>query len=336
MNISDIGQLQDEEEKSDLMEIERNSLQEIIDDLDAFLFGLESQCCCLCNKEIYENSPYYILQLQNLKECKNNRQVHSVHISCITSAIEKKIGCQTDSFCKKCNLLISDQEAVDNEFLRQKDWVEQVKIINLVNNSRQFSQKIGDFVREHYKEEIMKTFKYYVCKKCNHTTSVLRGEVDYNIKNKYGQQMSADAAINYNLNKIQCEKCNYIFCNKCKTEPYHLGFTCEEYKTYLDTRVCRFCRNIIGKNKQQLYPDELAFEEACNSDLCKVLLEASCVKVHKNCGHSCYGTKNEATCLPCLNQTCVNQNQDLTFGVNQQECCSICYTDELGQLPQFN
>eukprot|EP00347_Sterkiella_histriomuscorum_P011102 403373749 len=334
MEYLDLEDVLVQEDKSNLIKIEKKSPDEIFDELDAYLFCLEPQCyCCLCNKEIYMNLSFEIHQLHNLQDCQSTKQVHSVHTSCLTSAVEKKIACQTDSFCNKCNLLISDQEAVNNELQRQKDWLEQVKIINLVNNSRQFSKKIGDFVREHYKEEIMKTFKYYVCKKCNHTTSVQRGEVYYNIKNKYGQQMSADAAINYNLNKIQCEKCKYIFCNKCKIEPYHLGYTCEEYKTYLDTRVCRFCRNVIGKNKQQLYPNEIAFEDVCNSDSCRELLEASCSKVHKNCGHTCNGTKNEVTCLPCLNQTCVNENQDLTFGVNQQECCSICYTDELGQSP---
>eukprot|EP00347_Sterkiella_histriomuscorum_P011559 403371993 len=323
-----------EEDKNKLIKIEKKSPEEIVDELDAFLFGLEPQCyCCLCNKEIYVNLSLETLQLKHLKECENNKQVHYVHINCLTSAVENKIACQTEAFCKKCNLLISDQETVVNELQRQKDWVEQVKMINLVNNSRQFSKKIGDFVREHYKEEILKTFNYYVCKKCNHTTSVSSGEVDYNIKNLYGQQISPNAAIHYSLNKIQCEKCNYVSCNECKIEPYHIGYTCQDYRTYLDTRVCRFCRNVIGLNKQQLYQNNLAFEEACNSDLCNKLLQASCDKIHKDCGHPCCGTKKEVTCLPCLNQTCVNLNQDLTFGVNQQECCSICYTDELGQAP---
>eukprot|EP00347_Sterkiella_histriomuscorum_P015331 403357427 len=164
-------------------------------------------------------------------------------------------------------------------------------------------------------------------------TPVSRGEVDYTIKSRYGQQISVDAAINYNLNKIQCELCKYSFCNKCQIEPYHLGYTCEEYQIYLDTRKCRFCNDVIGKNKQQVFPKVLAFEEVCNSGSCKELMDIYCSKFHKDCGHICYGAKHEPTCLPCLNLDCVNKNQDFTYGVNAQDFCSICQTAELGQHP---
>lgn len=86
------------------------------------------------------------------------------------------------------------------------------------------------------------------CKQCHKFTKLNRGEVDYTIKDRYNKPVSEDAAINCNLNKIVCEHCNYNFCNKCKIEPYHVGYTCELYQEYLKNRICRFCRKEFGQN----------------------------------------------------------------------------------------
>lgn len=96
----------------------------------------------------------------------------------------------------------------------------------------------------------MKVYKVYKCKRCDHSTKLERGEVDYELTDRKGKKISEDAAINCNLNRIKCDGCQMNFCNKCKSEPYHIGYTCEEYKEYLIQRKCRFCHTIFGEKKQ--------------------------------------------------------------------------------------
>eukprot|EP00347_Sterkiella_histriomuscorum_P016709 403352152 len=290
--------------------------------------------CCICNQQIQECEFNFKLKLEYMKECENTQKLlHFAHLNCIIITVQKKIAKKSDTFCQKCNMLVSTQDLIIFESQRQNVIRFDKKFYKFQQDFKKFAKKVGSIVREHYQDEIFKTFKQYICKKCQHTSSVQRGEVDYSIKNWNGQLISVDAAINYNLNKIQCESCSYNFCNKCQIEPYHLGYTCEEYYIYLDTRKCRFCKNIIGDDKQQALPWEQAFEEVCNSGSCLQLMNMYCSKFQKDCGHTCYGAKQESNCLPCLNLECVAKQQDLTYGVNAHDFCSICYTDELGQAP---
>ena len=49
-----------------------------------------------------------------------------------------------------------------------------------------------------------------------------------------------------------------------------------------------------------------------------------CLK-QKDCGHKCYGVKNEEECLPCLAPSCTND----TNLPARDDLCEICYTCEL-------
>jgi hypothetical protein len=57
-------------------------------------------------------------------------------------------------------------------------------------------------------------------------------------------------------------------------------------------------------------------------------MSKSCNKV-LGCGHYCCGFKNEAVCLPCLDEACVEKNDQLTKGKKGDDYCSICFTEGL-------
>ena len=56
---------------------------------------------------------------------------------------------------------------------------------------------------------------------------------------------------------------------------------------------------------------------------------AFCEKTHEACGHSCKGVSKERRCLPCLHSACAEKAGHFD-GVNEDELCTICYTQELG------
>lgn len=61
-------------------------------------------------------------------------------------------------------------------------------------------------------------------------------------------------------------------------------------------------------------------------------MRGSCDKILK-CGHYCGGFSNEKKCLPCLNPDCVKEHPELTFDVDADAYCAICYTSGLGEKP---
>ena len=56
-----------------------------------------------------------------------------------------------------------------------------------------------------------------------------------------------------------------------------------------------------------------------------------CDKTHK-CGHACKGVSRERRCLPCINEECAEKVGHFE-GTNENELCTICYTQELGAEP---
>ena len=52
----------------------------------------------------------------------------------------------------------------------------------------------------------------------------------------------------------------------------------------------------------------------------------------KKCGHACKGVKGERNCLPCLSKDCADAAGHFE-GVDEDELCTICYTQELGAEP---
>lgn len=126
------------------------------------------------------------------------------------------------------------------------------------------------------------------------------------------------------LHRVKCPLCQNIFCGGCYSEPYHLGKSCDEHKQYRESQKCRFCGGAIPN----VDPAEGALANVCDSQDCLSLKELSCNKVHE-CGHACLGVKDEAECLPCLNEECVGPGAEQ----NEESYCVICYTTGLNSEP---
>ena len=84
------------------------------------------------------------------------------------------------------------------------------------------------------------------------------------------------------------EGCHTIFCAGCQAEPYHLGYTCEEYKNYQSARKCRYCKEKIEGEGASTLP---VFRNVCRKPECVALMGKACDKLLP-CGHPCYGTNS--------------------------------------------
>lgn len=143
-----------------------------------------------------------------------------------------------------------------------------------------------------------------------------------------GNVMSKEACEHYGRFWVWCPACEKNFCSKCKTTPYHVGFTCEELKRHKEAVKCRFCNKIIEEVKGKVVSN------VCNSPHCQSQLNASCKRKH-DCGHGCAGFKDERIHPPCLNEACVSTDPSKTLDNNENSWCSICFVEKLGDAPSI-
>jgi len=110
--------------------------------------------------------------------------------------------------------------------------------------------------------------------------------------------------------------------------PYHIGYTCEQYETYLKSRHCRFCASPL--TEQNIAADTSAqspaLKDVCNSEDCIKKRNIACEQV-KECGHFCGGVRGEIDCLPCLQ--CAKDSQ------TKEDFCNICWVEDLGSSPSI-
>jgi len=177
-----------------------------------------------------------------------------------------------------------------------------------------------------------------------------------------GKTISAQAQAHCRACRFRCRQCDTVFCSECNAEPYHLGFTCEGYRVYLDSRKCRYCDDVLnnssvpsdidqrsrvqildGMKQRKIQVEEghpahaakselvrhfrLVEDSVCMDDECRNNTLHGCMK-QLACGHPCFGVVGEATCLPCLNEDCVRPDAQ-----NQEEFCNICWTSALRSQP---
>ena len=64
--------------------------------------------------------------------------------------------------------------------------------------------------------------------------------------------------------------------------PYHKGYTCEEFDFYDKSHKCRYCEQPV-----------------CQDQDCRQKMQNACQKILQ-CGHQCFGFKEEEECPPCL------------------------------------
>jgi E3 ubiquitin-protein ligase MYCBP2 len=177
------------------------------------------------------------------------------------------------------------------------------------------------------------------CPHCRSTWEFVMGNVQFDspdfsrelgVNNKL---LGNDSQMHYLQHRVCCRSCNKSFCRSCSIMPYHSGFDCDLYQTYLHAKKCRFCATA-------LMPGEIAPElsggtppalrNVCNSDCCLAKRKLSCGKM-LDCGHECFGAFAEAHCMSCIRAECVGRKPYVTQ--LPDDYCNICFTEELDEAP---
>lgn len=88
--------------------------------------------------------------------------------------------------------------------------------------------------------------------KCNNYIEVSQGEVNYEVKDENGAIISKESAEHMSKWRVRCPDWTINFWIKWGLEtyqPYHTGFTCEQYEKRLNNPKCRFCTNHLEDKK---------------------------------------------------------------------------------------
>jgi len=116
---------------------------------------------------------------------------------------------------------------------------------------------------------------------------VHQGEVNLNVKDDNGNEISHQAAIHMSLYRVRCGTCSNNFCSECRSLPYHLGKTCDEHARHKESKKCIYCDSEIAAGANHPQRDDVCRQESCSK-----LVEIACMK-KKACGHRCGGFKDE-------------------------------------------
>lgn len=119
--------------------------------------------------------------------------------------------------------------------------------------------------------------------------------------------------------KLTCVACHDTFCAMCYTSPYHDGRPCRHGGDDGSAAPkCRYCDN----------PAQSSDPPVCDAPLCRSRGQQACV-VPKGCGHHCYGSCGEQTCVSCLEEGCPAKHPQQSA----DDYCVICFTDALADSP---
>lgn len=129
------------------------------------------------------------------------------------------------------------------------------------------------------------------------------------------REMSDIMKIHYASSRILCRDCNTEFCKKCNVTPYHTGFTCGEYKEYIESEKCKYCLRMLDKKTNN-----------CTNDEC-IEYNKLCTQKYTSCNHPNYGFSDYELCFDCCN------GDNGCNGDIKNEECYICMTDELFRGP---
>merc|ERR1719204_180250 len=174
------------------------------------------------------------------------------------------------------------------------------------------------------------------CPKCKETYSTEAGDISAEVSNKVekgldGQLLSYAHKQHKARYRFRCPKssCKAVFCSGCGVEPYHIGYTCAEYKKYLSSAKCRFCeKTITAENQAQKdFTLKSGLDNVCNAPECLEKRRWSCDLKHP-CGHNCIGLMGHE-CIPCLDPECCPPSADVT----DEDFCNICWVDPLRAAP---
>lgn len=115
---------------------------------------------------------------------------------------------------------------------------------------------------------------------CGNIFELLEGTVSHCQKDNSGKTLSKAAAAHMGKCRVRCNGCGRNFCSKCLEYPYHLGYTCEGYRSYKNSAKCRYCKAEVSGNSGV---------DVCSRKDCAAAFKNAC-KAILPCGHRCYGS----------------------------------------------
>ena len=142
-----------------------------------------------------------------------------------------------------------------------------------------------------------------------------------------GRMLSREQALDAAKHSFRCPGCATTFCSNCRTMPYHLGATCEEYAaprcvlceaaprsgavdapppTIAEARSALAAAGVRVDSMLEKEELSLAFDKlraVCADPACRETLRSACMK-KLACGHWCAGVADEASCIGCLQPGC--------------------------------
>ncbi len=74
---------------------------------------------------------------------------------------------------------------------------------------------------------------------CGNMFELVASKADPHQRDDKGKKLSKEASLNMGQCRVRCNVCEKNFCGKCHEYPYHIGYTCEEYRFYKTTMYDR-------------------------------------------------------------------------------------------------
>jgi len=231
-----------------------------------------------------------------------------VHIVSVRTAWQNSSKLNTESNklvdCPKWGKIIHEDE-IEN-WLGEDEWEE---------------------LKEEIENEIEEPSEGKVRCRCGHEVTLVKHKVNYEQTNEDGEQISPESAENLAKYKVKWSKCKDVFWASWKITPYHLGFTCSQYREFVEADRCRFWEIPIKARRKGG-----AFRYVCKSKDCKNFIKESWDK-KLEWGHYCKGISREPEWLPCLHPNWVDDNVQATLGETQDSACVIWFDKTLGKQP---
>ena len=200
-------------------------------------------------------------------------------------------------------------------------WCDEITLPYLYNAfSRQEINEISELLIKHKKE-----IECVTCGNWNAMFYIEEGIPNFLEKDENGKTVSEEAAIQKSKFRFKCPECRQESCAHCKESPYHSGLTCQQHSRQLKEVRCKYCFELITDEK-------LKKRKCCKKKECELIYKDWCKKVLP-CGHNWYGSVQSKTCMPCLNEKCVEKNPAKTYSAKGEDFCSQWFSEGLEDKP---
>lgn len=317
-----------------------------------------TQSCNVCNNIICDNT------LNEILECN-----HRICDNCIKLHLSKSLDNNNNNIVdNKCPVIIDQQQRNNKCCLSNiPDYISR-----RVLTDQQFDRLQQLALQLYFKHNgsIAITCPNTTCQ---HTFEAVEGDInDKSLDNDTGLngiKLTKQTLQHRAKHRFRCSKCNTEFCSICNAIPYHTGYTCEQYKNYIQSNKCRFCETAITDDVKDKLKELITKKQSnngnnnssnswfnrrktqnnnnnnnsadnnnnsitiptdiCDNEECYDKYTQVCNKV-LHCNHPCNGIVNEKICTGCLHNECTTVDNK---SVDGQQFCTICYTDSLLSAP---